>query len=367
MCNRVRQDGQIVEWGIQRIAATPWWLASTADQRADLLTAARDFLTCSDPCGDTWFGTGERFPLAFAGRLTLMLLQEHDASSLDALSPEVMTRWIAALLDPCLIVEEGTRDNADALLTRAFRSSPEEYIRLTLRLATAEIEAGQGPSSLRAVEPVVDAQWLRGLCAFMDLPAIRGHAVRHVLDTIATIDTHKATTLAMDLVNRWWCGATAERGEWVDAAGFLLKRAPDRFWSGLRDRFVQSPLDGLRATRIGSRSMQRDLHCPPFEDPDVLASFYRWCHFASRAPEVTAARREADGGLPTPEWILSAARNRLATMEVPEGIDALKKLREEFPEDEVLAYTLANAREHQNAGQWRGWPIHELLAALVDR
>lgn len=359
----VRAGGQVANWRYRRLTGSLWWALTTAESRERFVAAAREYLLTADPLTEEWFGKGKVYIPAIAGRHVLMLLQEVSAVALDALPRAVCERWTPTLLDPALASEEGPREMADALLRRVYKSSPEAYRAQVLSLARGELDRAEAPWSLRAATPVYDRSWWSGLRELLDHPSLDRGAARTVLQALAAIDGPGAEREATALVARGWEADGYAMECAVEAAGFLLRRAPDASWAMLAPRFASKARLGLRVARLVSGATRQQRFCPPFETHGALGGFYRW----ARREDVTtidASAREGhdeDTTVPPVAWMLSAAREALASMGTLGAVETLEELRRAYPTDEALSFALAEAREQCLLAQWRGWPLAELL------
>lgn len=365
---RVRRDGSIEQWRSGCLSQSDWWTEADTPTRLGFLGCARQYLSLGDPQKESWFGRNVVHWPATAGRLALILLHEVASHGWDELGVEVIERWTPTLLFPELITEEASREDADALLLRAYRAAPDAYRRDALVLLRRECEEGDYPSSLRSIAPVCDATWWDGLFDLARLPTLTPDAYRQLLPLLAGIDWNATMRMVNSDLDQGWNAPDLGGRCAEEAAAYLLRTDPNHAWPRLAMRFDAEPARGARVVhRVDNLSPRSDRdRGPPFSDAALLADFYRWARRALGVltdPPRAAHRAEVTDRVAL-DWMLPGVRARLASLASPEAIDALARLRADLPDDGSLPFAQEDARERFLQRRWCGWPVPELVTAF---
>ncbi|WLW52065.1 NACHT domain-containing protein [Streptomyces sp. YU58] len=379
-----RFDDDITDW--------PGYSVLTAEELTHLPDCALEFLRREHDHADEWLGLGRQDKRAWAGVLSLSLLD--GAGRLDDLEPLRWSAWAGAIADPWYLSSPATwalqlqkaAGNDAAGLARAIRTA-----------ARAQLAQGVRPLVLERLEvrwsSVVTEVWedfLEALSAALvpDFPVRRtadawrvpaeitagqGDGRAALVQTWSTLLTSLLavdSALARSVVEHVL--ATAEPdNEGVDlvlpvlAACVLLEVDGFEGWPRLRglidasDRFSRA-----LALKCAERSERGQLEA--YADEEGLSALYRWL-----SPLFSREQHSRPLGAyrMTPEMEALDWRERLPGMlslrGTPEAVDQLKTLAAEFPDRLNLRAALVSARANCLAATWTPADLDEVVALLA--
>ncbi|MFD3653242.1 NACHT domain-containing protein [Streptomyces sp. NPDC058620] len=379
-----RFDDKINDW--------PGRSVFTAEELADLPCCALRFLRLENDHADEWLGLDKRDKRAWAGVLSLSLLD--DAGRLDDLEPDRWSAWVGAIADPWYVLSSTTWA---LLLQRAAVNDPQGLARAVGTAARVQLAHGVQPLVLERIEAtwssVVTEIWeefLATLSAAL-LPDFRSARPAGAW-SVAAEAFEKGEEGRAALV-RTWSGLLAgllaventlarsvaefalmvvERdGEAGDhelpvlAACVLVEVDGFEAWTGLRE-LIDASARFSRDLALKCAGRSERGHVEVHADEEGLSALYRWLNTVfpqdrnSRPLGVHTVTPEMEAL----DW-REALPGTLSRRGTPEAVDQLKALAAEFPARLNLRAALVSARANCLAATWTPVDLDEVVALLA--
>ncbi|MFF0062233.1 hypothetical protein ACFYRC_11865 [Streptomyces sp. NPDC005279] len=379
-----RFDDKIGDWPGRSVFA--------AEELADLPDCALQFLRLENDHADEWLGLGKQDKRAWAGVLSLSLLD--DAGRLDELEPDRWSAWVGAIAEPWYVLSSTTWT---LLLQRAAANDPQGLARAIGTAARAQLADGVQPLVLERVEAtwssVVTEIWEEFLAALSAA----------LLPDFCSARPAGAWSVASEAFEKGEQGRAALVRTWSGLLAGLLTVESTLAWSVAEFALMAVERDsvagdlelpvlvacvlvgvdgfeawtGLRELIDASARFSRDLalkcagrsergHVEVHADEEGLSALYRWLNtvfpqdWNSRPLGVHTVTPEMEAL----DW-REALPGTLSRRGTPEAVDQLKALAAEFPARLNLRAALVSARANCLAATWTPVDLDEVVAHLA--
>jgi len=342
-----------------------WQLLSPEEQNRIVDVAAR-YLLEGSAGDDTWIEGGPFQRPALAGYKAAVLLAKRAPDRLEALPPDLWTRWASVVTYYPITGEHEEAEMKGRLLRLAYQHAPQVVIEALVKLIAKASTDNTGWSERDQIAACWDVPLEQALIGVLE-DANTGDAVfGEVLDLLVEKSTARGRELAWKLLEE---PARHDRpGRAIQAAAVLLRREPLQAWPRIWQLLQQDPTFGRQlllhlagspdrrwVAALGEAAMA-DLYIwlaeqfPPEEDPNVMQA-----HWVGDVDP-----RERLG-----HWREQLLRE-LAGMGTAAAVQGVEQIMTRFPQRPWLGRVLFDAREAASRATWSTVPPDTLLALLAD-
>ncbi|RAS58949.1 hypothetical protein C8D87_1162 [Lentzea atacamensis] len=336
---------------------------------------------------DSWLGEAKINYLAWAGCMTLVLLQRTDR--LEEVDPARWHSWAGALLSPCTGANGGDRlARRKQLLQHAARHAPGVVAAALRALVEGALARGEHPIELNHFDVRLGAEIADMTAALVSrIGAALGQDPDRA-DAIAALATTQARAIAVtvwaELVGQLIVGgdgrgAAAARvaiggsgpGKGVQdlavvAARVLLYQDAQEHWPFIAEVVVQSDTFGREVALACSSKDVRDQIMSQLSEQQ-LAEVHRWLSALfdpSQDPDQVSSR-EITPEASARSWRDDTVR-ALWQRATEASVRELRRLAAEDPANRVVAAALVNVRRQVQATRWLGGARDGVLEMLAD-
>ncbi|MEU6012105.1 hypothetical protein [Streptomyces sp. NPDC047453] len=378
-----RLDDNVTDW--------PGCSVFDAEELGALPGCALEFLRREDDHAEEWFGLGRRDYRAWAGLLSLVLLDR--VGGLEDLEPDRWSAWVGAIADPWHIPSE----TWVSLLRKAAANDPFGLTRAIRTAAQAQLAEGVQPLVLERLE----ANWstavtevLEDFLALVSAVLLSGFRVERAVGALSVAgEAFEEGGEGWAALVRTWSGLLA-RLLIVDSA--LAQSVAEFVLADIKDDCetndlelpvlaarnllaargfdawlkIKEPIDTSdrfsRALALSCAPRYNRVHVENSADEAGLSALYRWLtvlfpqdeyHRPLGVHEITPEMEALD-------W-REALPVTLSRRGTPEAVDHLKALAADFPARLNLLAALVSARANCLAATWTPADLEEVVAILA--
>jgi hypothetical protein len=353
-----------MEWEAD-ITALPGWASATAETRARLLSAARNYLLLGDPNIDQWLGKSVWHRPAVAGARAFLLLLHEWPDALEGIDSRVWSKWAATfLIYPASGRDDHSRSNRE-LVQRAYACAPGDFSRLLTVLIDSENQRSNHLTLLDSIEGCWDTELAEVLHAKCQDETLKPSFVASLFDFLLANNYAPTYSLAVSRLRLPLPEEGRPREIAIGAAAALLRFAPGTSWHVIWPAFrTDSEFGKAVFSSIAMRiDFQGSLLTSQLGE-DELVEFFLW--LLETYPEEEPKKGVWMGSRDYASGWRNGILQLLQFRGTEKACEAILRLMRERPELTYLKWSLQAARESTRVRSWKPIEPEHILEMARD-
>lgn len=338
--------GYDFEWDVMKL---PGWLSADEVTQERIVRVAEKYVQSDIPVASNWLGTREWSRSVMSQWSAVALLQKVRPMAMQSLSADQIGRWCPIILAFPFLDNDSDRSVKEELLKLAYRKSPLAVLDAAKVLIESEIKQGERIGTATELNGIWDEEIAKLLLGYAKASAATPKSMRSLLSILFAHDSLEAELFASSLVPIPPPVADPGRARAVAAAQTLMLDTKDVGWPIVWPA-VQVDEDFGKQVILGVCSDYSSIGLRLNEDQ--LADLYVWLARHFEAPE-----RKSGGA----HWVepldhIDSWRNAIIQLLTHRGsvraCEAIKKLQQEFPQQDWLKSVQVDAETEARRATW---------------
>ena len=342
------------------------WEESDAAVRSRLVNAARQYVLAKDPREGDWLATDEYYRPDMAAYKALRLLQTNGHGILVALPPSIWHKWTPIILAYPLDSGSGDETPDHELVSLAYAHAPDVFLAVLDILIDRDVQTHDNVFILDKLRLCWDdrlAAWI--LEKAKGLPA---RLMTQLLREVLRYDIPEGREYVAQLLSTDFRASEEAMGRALGAAAELFSFARDAAWPMIwpvvlanpqfgEDLFLRISDSPFRASGMGVAALS---------DPD-LGRLYLW--LAKHFPHAEDPKHWRSSKVTPRDELALWRRSILSELKrraTPEACQVIRRIKEQLPDIDGLAYTLLEAEKLVRRRSWAPPSPRDLLELMRE-